>query len=85
MMTGYGLHAQCRISNVGIVKWGEVNVDRQLLSRQVLLVTGLLVGAGRLGSAASTLIDDVALVHGITLIGGCMDVSAPWFVTNIIY
>jgi hypothetical protein len=44
-----------------------------LRAGKALLVTGLLVGAGRLGRASGALIDDVALVDSILLIGLCVE------------
>jgi hypothetical protein len=40
-----------------------------LRAGKTFLVTGLLVGAGRLGCTSGALIDDVALVDGILLVG----------------
>jgi hypothetical protein len=40
-------------------------------TRETLLVTGLLVGAGGLGCASGALVDDVALVNGVLLVGLC--------------
>ena len=40
-----------------------------LRARKTLLVAGLLVCAGRLGCASGTLVDDVALVNGVLLVG----------------
>jgi hypothetical protein len=40
-------------------------------TRETLLVTGLLIGAGRLGCASGALLDDVALVDGVLLISFC--------------
>jgi len=42
-----------------------------LRARETLLVTRLLVGAGRLGCTSGALVDDVALVDGILLVGLC--------------
>ena len=38
-------------------------------AREALLVAGLLVGTGRLGRASGALVDDVALVDGVLLVG----------------
>lgn len=42
-----------------------------LRARETLLITRLLVGAGGLGRASGALIDDVALVDGVLLVGLC--------------
>jgi hypothetical protein len=50
-------------------------------ARKTLLVTGLLVGAGRLGCASGALFDDVALVDGVLLIGLCSQ-RVSWYATR---
>ena len=42
-----------------------------LRARETLLVTRLLVGTGGLGRTSGALIDDVALVNGVLLVGLC--------------